>query len=153
MGTSAAWIEIPNLSKKKLIPSSLILSDEIRSGVQAERQKGVEAVPSVVRQGIRYFLKKQPIIYLFHLYNAQMMDASLAEVQMQIEILKDEKPVLSVPWQTVTSRMLGKDEKGVTIGGQLGVGLPAGVYELRISLKEPKQKRPVSCIVPFGIEG
>lgn len=153
IGTSTAWIEIPNLSKKKITPSSLMLSDEIRSGVQAERQKGIEALPSVVRGGIRYYLKKQPIIYFFHLYNVQMTEASLAEVEMQIEILKDEKPVLSVPWQSITTRLLGKDEKGVTIGGQLGVGLPAGIYELRISLKDSKQKRPVNCIIPFGIEG
>lgn len=37
-------------------------------------------------------------------------------------------------WQPVTSRVIGRDKKGIEIGGQLALALQPGVYELRITI-------------------
>jgi hypothetical protein len=72
---------------------------------------------------------------------------------MQIEILKDEKAIIRVPWQAASSRQLGKDAKGLAIGGQLALQqMQPGIYDLRVSVKSQKMKRPVQRSVAFGIE-
>ena len=72
---------------------------------------------------------------------------------MQIEILQDEKPIITIPWQPVLRRQMGKDAKGLVIGGQIGLqNVQPGVYNMRVSVKSSKIKRPVQRIVSFGVE-
>lgn len=154
VGTAAAWIEVPDTSKK-LTPSSLILSDAVAVGVEQDSHdaKGGAPSPSKVIQGVRYYRNGQPLVYVFRLHNAVAKDQAESDAEMQIEILKDEKAILSVPWQPVTTRQIGKDAKGLVMGGQLTLRqLEPGIYELRISVKSPKAKRPVQRSAAFGVE-
>ena len=109
--------------------------------------------PSKVVQGIRYYRRGQSLIYFFRLYHATANDRGETDAEMQIEILKDEKAIIQVPWQPAPSRQLGKDAKGLVIGGQLALQqMQPGIYELRVSVKSQKMKRPVQRSVAFGIE-
>jgi hypothetical protein len=156
-GTAAAWIETPDLSKKnKLALSSLFLSDPQAMGIQEEpaSNNGQAAGPSSSRliQGIRYYKVAQPILYFFRLYNVAN-DKPETDTVMQIEIMQDEKLILTIPWQPVTTRQFGKDAKGSVIGGQFALQkIQPGIYDLRISVKDSKMKKPVQCSVAFGIE-
>ncbi len=155
-GTAAAWIETPDLSKKnRLALSTLFLSDAVAMGIQEPASNnGQGAAPSLSKlvQGIRYYKTGQPVVYFFRLYNAAN-DKDEADAVMQIEILKDEKPIITIPWQPVTTRQLGKDAKGLVVGGQLAMQkVQPGIYDLRVSVKGPKMKRPVQRSVAFGIE-
>ncbi|MGH9840619.1 MAG: VWA domain-containing protein [Blastocatellia bacterium] len=146
MGTAAVWVETADLTKKRLAMSSLILSNEVKE----QPVGGNEAAPLTSRlaQGIRYYRDGQPLVYFFRLYHATEPDAV-----MQIEILKDEKPFVSTPWQAVATRLVGQDAKGMLIGGQLALGkTQPGIYELRVSVKSDKMKRPIQRSIPFGIE-
>jgi hypothetical protein len=72
---------------------------------------------------------------------------------MQIEIMQDEKPILTIPWQPVITRQIGKDAKGLVVGGQFAMrNIQPGIYDMRVSIKDSKMKRPVQRSVPFGIE-
>jgi len=152
-GTAAAWIETPDLSKKnRLALSSLFLSDAVAMGVEASNN-GQGDAPSLSKlvQGIRYYRADQPVFYFFRLYNTAVNEETNAV--MRIEILKDEKPVITVPWQPVTTRQIGKDAKGLIIGGQLAMQkIPAGIYELRVSVSLAKVKRPAQRSIAFGVE-
>jgi hypothetical protein len=144
------------LSKKnKLALSSLFLSDATAMGIQESASNNSQgAAPSLSKlvQGIRYYKADQPVVYFFRLYNAANDNAE-ADAVMQIEILQDEKPILTIPWQPVTTRQLGKDAKGLVIGGQFAMQkVQPGIYDLRVSVKDPKMKRPVQRSVAFGIE-
>jgi VWFA-related protein len=155
-GTAAAWIETPDLSKKnRLALSSLFMSDAVAMGIEEPASNNDQgAAPSLSKlvQGIRYYKTGQPVVYFFRLYNAAN-DKDEADAVMQIEILKDEKPILTIPWQPVATRQLGKDAKGLVVGGQLAMrNLQPGIYDLRVSVKSPKMKRPVQHSVAFGIE-
>jgi hypothetical protein len=155
-GTAAAWIETPDLSnRKRLALSSLFLSDAVAMGIQEPGPNdGQGAAPSASKllQGIRHYNAGQPVIYFFRLYNTPN-DKDEADAVMQIEILKDEKPITTIPWQPAITRQLGKDTKGLLIGGQLAMPkIQPGLYELRVSVKGSRMKRPVQRIVAFGIE-
>lgn len=156
-GTAAAWIETPDLSKKnKLALSSLFLSDSQAMGIKGEpaSNNGQAAAPSSSRlvQGIRYYKIGQPIVYFFRLYN-EANDKPETDAVMQIEIMRDEKAILTVPWQPVTTRQFGKDAKGLVIGGQFSLQkIQPDIYDLRVSVKDSKMKKPIQCSVAFGIE-
>jgi VWFA-related protein len=154
-GTAAAWAEIPDLSKQnKLALSSLILSDTVRAqlaGPASNPADGDSPSPSKLVQGIRYYRAGQPVIYFFRLYN--VAEVGETDAAMQIEVLKDEKVVVRIPWQPAAARQIGKDAKGLVIGGQIALGkIPAGIYELRVAVKSAKMKRAVQRSAAFGIE-
>ncbi|MBO0862513.1 MAG: VWA domain-containing protein [Chloracidobacterium sp.] len=168
-GTATAWIETPDLSKKnKMALSSLFLIDAAVMGGQVGGQVGNQGPASNngdaklegarptsssrLVQGIRYYKTGQPILYFYRLYNA-LDDKGEADAQMMIEIMRDEKPILTIPWQPVSTRQLGKDAKGLVIGGQLALkNVQSGIYDLRVSVKTPKMKRPVQRSATLGIE-
>jgi hypothetical protein len=155
-GTAAARTEIPDLSKKnRLALSSLFLSDARRMGIQEPDSNNAQAAApqlSKMVQGVRYYKADQPVVYFFRLYNA-VNDKAEADVMMEIEILQDEKTILTIPWQPVTTMRLGEDAKGLVVGGQLAMrNIRPGIYDLRVSVKDHKMKRPVQRSVAFGIE-
>ncbi|HMB28194.1 MAG TPA: VWA domain-containing protein [Blastocatellia bacterium] len=155
-GTAAAWIESPDLSKKnRPAISSLFLSDAMATGIQepaSNNEPGAASTLSKLVQGVRYYKAGQPIVYFFRLYNLAN-DQAETGAMMQIEIMQDEKPILTLPWQPVTSRQIGKDAKGLVVGGQFAMrSIQPGIYDMRVSIKDSKMKRPVQRSVPFGIE-
>src|SRR5262249_50899245 len=95
MGTAAAWIETPDLSKKnRLALSSLLLSDAVMAQLTPPASKDGNdnsLTPSTVVLGVRYYRANQPVIYFFRLYNAAN-DKGETDAMMQIDIFKDEKP-------------------------------------------------------------
>jgi VWFA-related protein len=155
-GTAAAWIDIPDLSKKnKMALSSLFVSDPRSMGFQeADSNNGQSAEPQSPKtiQGVRYYKPGQQIVYFFRLYN-MANDRSENDAVMQIEIMQDEKAVITIPWQPVSTRLFGKDVKGLVVGGLFALQkVQPGVYDLRVSVKDSKMKKPVQCSVAFGIE-
>jgi hypothetical protein len=159
-GTAATWVETADLSRGRLAMSSLVLSDAIPDLTAPSSAGNKEPlVHSRFIQGIRYYRAGQSLIYFFRLYNALKANPPTpgagtdAETAMQIELLRDEKPVVTIPWQPASTRAIGQDAKGPTFGGQLVMPkMPPGIYELRISIKTAKEKRPIQRTVPFGIE-
>jgi VWFA-related protein len=174
MGSSAAWVEVPDLSKKnKPALSDLFTADatEVQNSTPAsENGKENTLAQSRVIQGVRYFPKAQPLVYFFWIYNtepeknasnqsnrttAARPDANQSGdgLELQIEILKDEAPYVTSAWQPAKTREIGRDSKGISLGGQLGINkFEPGVYELRVSIRSPKLKRPLQRTTVFGIE-
>jgi hypothetical protein len=155
-GTASAWIETPDLSKKnRPALSSLFLSDAVTMGIDEQAPKKAQGdAPSLSKlvHGIRCYRAGQPIVYFFRLYNMSN-DKAESDAVMQIEILKDEKSEVTMPWQPVTTRQIGKDTKGLIIGGQLAMPkFEPGIYELRMSIKDSGMNRPVQRSVAFSVE-
>jgi hypothetical protein len=154
-GTATAWIETPDLSKKnKLALSSLFLTDGMPTGIQepaSNNGHGEKPAPSRLLQGIRYYKSGQPIVYFFRLYNA-LNDKAETDATMQIEIMQDEKPILTTPWQPAATLQLKKDAKGLAIGGQLGLrNVKPSIYDLRVSVKGPKGNTRSGATADFSI--
>ena len=72
---------------------------------------------------------------------------------MQWEIAELGKVIHRTEWQPVASRLIGRDKKGIEVGGQLALKLPPGVYELRISVTDSRSKQKAQRSVTFAIEG
>lgn len=154
MGTAAAWIETPDLTKKKLTPSSVFLKDQASiNGDPNPGGAGNPAAGSRMIGNMRYYRPGQPILYLFWLYNAVPNDQSETDAQMQIEVWREDQRISMLSWVPAKDRVFEKDAKGLIIGGTLNIpDLKPGIYELRISVKNSKQKQPIERVAAFGIE-
>ncbi len=154
VGTAAAWVEVPNLAQNKLTMSSLLLLDALAENSQVSKTPGGtnnNILPtSKVTEGIRFYPRGQFCAYFFRLYHTK---ASANEVVMQTEFMQGGKSIAQSPWQPVSARQIGEDRKGIMIGGQIQLeGLKPGIYEIRMTVKDPQSKRTVQRTAPFGVE-
>ena len=149
IGTAASWVEVPNLSRHKLTLSDVLLT----------RDSGNDGKPSLMSigsmsfnsHGIKYYKAGSPVLYYLMVYNAPPNGE--AELMMHSEISTAGELIHKSESQPVAARVIGKDKKGLEVGGQLTLSLPPGLYELRILITNPKSKQTAERVVAFGIEG
>ncbi len=126
MGTASSWVEVPDLSKGKLALSSILLTTVGESQRPAYESQELNAIKSYKIGSV--------LVYYLLVYNAASSIAS--DLTLQSELVLNEKVIYESEPQPASSRMMGKDNKGIEIGGQLKLNLDPGFYELRIALKD-----------------
>jgi VWFA-related protein len=154
MGTATAWIDVPNLARKKLALSDLILFDSVpgkeaaETGVHADELRPVRML-----EGIRLYPRDNVCSYVFRVFRS-VKSAVDSDLTLKTELLKEGKPVKQSQWMPLTGVEKGKKEKGqVYIGGKVDfAGLHPGVYELIVSVKDARSKKTAQRSAVFGIE-
>jgi VWFA-related protein len=151
MGTTSAWVEVPDIKKSRFMLSSLILLDpapaETKSGdINAGDLKRVRTI-----QGVRLYEPDEACGYFFNLYPGQKKSDE-SSLKIKMELKKGAKAVLSHDWKELSvSKKDLKQKDGLYVGEKLNLaGLPPGVYELLVSVKDKKQTMQRSVIL--GIE-
>jgi VWFA-related protein len=148
IGTASAVVEIPNLKSKKLNLSSLQLAD----GTLLTEKPDPTAQSQMI-QGIRFFPRQQPIVYLTRLYQTPTASNSIQELEMQSEIWQGEQNLVKSDWMPLDTRVLARDEKGLTLGGQYILNqFPTGIFELRLQVRVKGKKSGVTRVAVFGVE-
>jgi VWFA-related protein len=156
LGTATAWVEVPNLSSSKLTLSSLILLDSPAESAltltsASDKTQGSAPLSSKLIEGIRFYPRGQLCAYFFRIY--QNAKAPTNDLTMQTEFMQSGRTIAQSEWQPAFARKIGEDNKGALIAGQLQLeGLKPGIYELRITVKDPQSKRSVQRAAPFGVE-
>ena len=145
-GTAAAWLEVPNLTARKLTLSSILLTKESNESKTTPNPDGPETRAML---GIASYGTGKPILYYLMIYNGR----EDSDLKMQWEIAGSSKVIHQTEWQPVTSRIVGRDKRGIEIGGQLNLPLAPGIYELRISVSDSKSKQTAQRTVVFAVEG
>jgi VWFA-related protein len=143
IGTASSWVEVPDLSKGKLALSSILLTAPL------EAQPSASASGSQQLNAIKSYKSGGMLIYYLMLYNAPTSVGS--DLMIQSELATNEKVVFESDPQPVSSRMMGKDAKGIEIGGQLKLALEPGFYELRLAIKD-KSNHEFRRSVDFFVE-
>jgi len=138
IGTAVSWVEVPDLSKGKPALSSILLS--ANNSQKSPDPQQWNSIKSVKAPG--------PLLYYLVLYNAP---TSGADFTIQSEISQNEKVIYQSEPQSVPSRTIGKDGKGIEIGGQLSLDLEPGLYELRVAVRD-KANREIKRTVDFIVE-
>ena len=141
IGTANSWVEVPDLSTGALALSSILLTPE----------SDAQNAPSASQQwsATRSYKSPSVLVYYLMLYNAPSSVGS--ELTIQSEISQNEKIVYQSQENPVSSRMVGKDNKGMEIGGRLNLTLEPGFYELRVAVKD-KKNRESRRSVAFAVE-
>jgi VWFA-related protein len=147
VGTSTSWVEVPDLSRGRLELSSLFIG---AGGGDAAEASGGRA-PKLMLD--RASLKGgEALSYRLVVYNAAGGAEALGtDALLRVEVLRGEAPVFAGEWQPLSARAIRRDGKGVEVGGRLKLGLPADLYTLRVSAKNPKSNKTVTQTVDFEV--
>ncbi|MBI1760405.1 MAG: VWA domain-containing protein [Acidobacteria bacterium] len=161
-GTASAVVEVPDLKSKKLLLSSLVILGELQEFEQASQPANANANANTnanapqakIVQGIRFFQRQQAVVYYCRLYQNAAQAAPAEDMELQTEVWQNDKVLGQGEWVPLTSRIQGRDNKGLTLAGQTRLlNLKDGIYELRFKVRVKGKKSVAQRVAVFGVEG
>jgi len=151
MGTTSAWVQVPDLAHTALVLSSLMISEApLKDGGAEFTLKNASVGRLRMSQGIRLFPPGAVYGYFFRIQKTPALP-DVSGLEYQAEIIEAGKPAASSGWARVPT---GKqDAKGFTVDGLIdGTKLSCGVYELRVTVRQAASKLTAQRSVIFGID-
>lgn len=143
VGSSAQWIEIPDLSSRKLTLSTLLLGGHISNPVQ--EQKGEQVSFSVDRR----FSRESQMTLFTLIYNAT---GAAPKLESQIEILRGGKRVVASPVLPVAVES-NSDLARIPYGAGVGLKtLAPGRYVLRLTITDRNANNSAFNQIIFEVE-
>jgi len=149
MGTSTSWVTVPDLNSKKMTLSGLFLGKEVPTDPGANSQK--PPLPTIIA-GQTAFKLREPILYRFVLYNAPTDPEAQSNLMLRVEVLQSEKVVYAGDWQSLTPHTVRSDRTGIELGGQLKIGAEPGIYTLRVTVRDQKNKHTAEQSMDLELE-
>jgi hypothetical protein len=144
IGSSAQWIEIPDLSSKKLTLSTLLLAGHISNSVQD--QKGEQVQFSVDRR----FARESTLSFFTIVYNAAATPAP--KLDAQIEILRGGQRVIASPLLPVVVEA-NSDLARIPYGANVGLkSLAPGRYVLKVTVTDRNANANAVNQIIFDVE-
>jgi VWFA-related protein len=154
IGTTTAWVDVPDLDRSKIALSSLVLLDPLPAGneAQADMESG-ELKQIRMVQGIRLFSRNRYCGYVFRIFQ-NGNNPSSSELTMKMELLKSNKPVKQNQWVPLAARQKDGEGNGeIYVGGKVNLaGLSPGIYELSISVRDGGSKKAAQRTAVFGVD-
>jgi len=147
VGSASQWIEIPDLSSKKLTLSSLLL----------RATKKNETTPATADPQFsvdRHFSRTSQLNFLMFIYNATRDTATnpIPDVTAQVEVFRNGATVVSTPVRKLSMEGM-TDLARIPYGGQFPLeALQAGRYELKITITDRLSKATASQRLQFQVE-
>jgi VWFA-related protein len=149
IGSAAQWIEIPDLSKKQLALSSIHLDGrEVGGGAP-----GGQESPQVQFSVDRRFPRSSRLGFLAFVYNAARAGGTGGvDLAVTVRVLRDNKAVVSSPARRLAPEA-GADLARIPVTGAISLGqLPAGRYEIEISVGDNVARTSASERIWFEVE-
>jgi VWFA-related protein len=144
IGTGIAWVEVPDLSNRRLALSGILLNP---GGPNGESRQA-----AVFRWSpIQSFQAGEALAYYLMAYNIPAENER--ETVIRTEIYQDQTAVYRSEWKPVAERIVGRDKKGIELGGQLTLPLTRGTYELRVSVRNAKTAEMTVQNALFAVDG
>jgi hypothetical protein len=144
VGSDAKWVEIPDLNSKRLTLSSLLVGGQfVGAGANTTGEQMQFSVD-------RRFARGTNLNFLTFIYNAGSKPAP--ELDAQIKILRNGQAVVTSPVRKVPIEA-GSDPARVVYGANIALQtLPAGHYELGVTVTDRIAKTSASQHISFEIE-
>jgi VWFA-related protein len=147
VGSAAQWIEIPDLSKKRLTLSSIHLGGrEVGGGGRGVDAKGA---PQVQFSVDRRFPRSSRLSFLAFVYNAAPGGEGLS---VTVRVLRDNRAVVAAPARKLAPEA-GSDASRLPVTGAVSLGqLPPGRYEIEIAVADNVAGATAAERVGFDLE-
>ena len=143
IGSSAQWIEIPDLSSKKLSLSTLLLGGHV---VNSAQQQGGDQVQFSVD---RRFPRESQMTFLTVIYNAS---PNAPKLESQIEILRGGQRVVASPVMPVAVEA-NSDLARIPYGANVGLKtLAPGRYVLKVTVMDRTANTSAVNQIIFEVE-
>jgi VWFA-related protein len=151
IGTAAALVEIPDLKKNKPTMSGLFISAaEEASNQPAKNDSAWQLHNPTIKRGIPIFKKGGNLVCSFVVYNTSQGETD-KEANMQVAIVRDTQVIYQGKWAPLKSNLLQQGKKGMLVGVQIKVAIDPGIYELQITVQDPKSKKPIQQSTLFEV--
>jgi VWFA-related protein len=153
-GSAVQWIEIPDLSSRRLALSSLILSekkDEIKTKPE-NNTSNIEAMKLPVTVD-RRFASNSQLRYIIFIYNAapRKTETKQPDVTLQTQILRGSQVILSSPVRQIST--VGQDSMRLAYAAEISLKeLPVGVYELLVVVQDRNAKSNNAQRISFEVK-
>jgi len=146
VGSAAQWIEIPDLSSKKMTLSTLMLGGQFVGSSNKDEAEQVQF--SVDRR----FTRESQMTFFTVVYNVASADARTAKLDSQIEILKGNQRVVASPVLPITIEP-NTDMARIPYGGGVALKtLQPGRYVLRVTVNDRAGNVSATNQIMFEVE-
>ncbi|MCI0391223.1 MAG: VWA domain-containing protein [Acidobacteria bacterium] len=141
IGTAVAWCEIPKLNREKLVTSKLLLA---LSGAEQDAR---------MRHGTRFYQSGEALSYHLRVYPSKQSANPESDITLQTLVVQGDKTIFQSPWMPLAARLINRDKLGLEVSGDLKLNnLKAGLYELRVLVRDMHAEAPILQAITFGLE-
>jgi len=149
-GGAHAWIEIPDLSKKKLAMSSLLLGE--RTQATLTNVSDPEGASPVALSASHHFRRESTLRFLIFAYNATPSPADQTpDVAAQVQVIRDEQPVITTALRKVNAEGVADPER-LPYAAEIPLGeLSPGRYLIQITVIDRVSKQSTSRQTHFDV--
>jgi hypothetical protein len=153
VGTAKSWVQIPNLSQKKLTLSSIVVGERLASSPAEVVGAGRLFSNQIPLNIARRFKEDSFLRCLVFVYNASRTGSErLADIAIQVQVLRNNKPVITTAVKQLPTQP-GQDQDRLPYASEISLkGLPPGRYVLSISAIDRAAKTSASEQMRFDIQ-
>ena len=147
-GSAYEWIEVADTSAGAFSLGSLFVGELL---AQPNAAGGAASTPQALLNVDRRFGRASRLLYQTYIYNAAHT-ASAPDVALQVQIFRDDQPVLTVPLRKLPSEGV-TDLSRIPYEDDFALDqLPAGFYVLQVTAIDRTAKASASQRLRFAIE-
>ena len=157
VGSAVQWVEVPDLSSRRLALSSLIVAESSADASRRLTQPAAAKTDSLLEPAAadisvdRRFASKSSLRYLVFIYNARAAAAAPPDVTLQTQIFRGRSEVFTGPPARVAPE--GQDPARLAYAAEVPLeGLPPGRYSLRVTVSDRAAKRTAEQRVGFVVK-
>src|ERR1051325_6786090 len=149
-GSMQAWIEIPDLTKKKLAMSSVMLGE--RTQAMSTNASNTGGGNPVKLSASHHFRRESTLRFLIFAYNAVPSPADQKpDVAVQVQVIRDDQPVLTTALRKVSAEGV-TDLERIPYAAEIPLNdLPTGRYLLQITLIDRVSKQSATRQAHFDV--
>jgi hypothetical protein len=148
------WIQIPDLSTKRLITSSLLIGGQV-----VERSKSAAGQPSEEDSQVQFsvdhrFPRSGHLDFMLFIYNASRKGGAptLPDLTAQVQILREGRAVATTAERRLNTAGM-PDLDRISYAGNVPLdALGKGSYELRVTIEDYAAKTSATQSVLFEVE-
>ncbi len=161
LGTASAWVEIPDLDRRELTLSGIVLSrpedDAEAAPASSAGRVDEDALSPLPAKVYRRFRRDSRCDFLVFAYNAQLNPRGSTSLVIQSQVYAGDKLVLATPVQRITEQNSPDVKKNATRGipyrARLSLdGFAPGKYELRLVVIDRQAKTSARRSIGFTVE-
>jgi VWFA-related protein len=149
-GSAHAWIEVPDLTKKTLAMSSLLLGERTQTTMTNVSKPG-DANP-VALSASHHFSRESTLRFLIFAYNAMPSPADQKpDIAVQVQVIRDDQPVLTTALRKVSPDGV-TDLERLPYAAEIPLAeLTPGRYLIQVTLIDRVSKQSTSRQTHFDV--
>ena len=150
VGSAHAWIEIPNLTNKKLAMSSLLLGERTQAMMTNVSNNG--GVSPVALSASHRFQRNSTLRFLIFAYNSALSATDQKpDVAVQVQVVRDDQPVITTALRKVNAEGV-TDLARLPYAAEIPLSeLLPGRYLLQVTLIDRVSKQSTSRQTHFDV--